>query len=146
MCDMSKENTIKEDKDYRQLIKNYQLDGTLDAIREEIRLHDEEESKKRREDENYKRVIIHFPNKLMELLGLDPESELGDLIGWYLYDLAVHDEEYKKSVEVYDAKIRAIQKEEDDAYFESLREAVKKADPKVIENALGLLNKFLKDI
>ena len=99
-----------ETKEYYQKIKEFQLDGTLNTIREEIRLHYVSEFKKHSETPNYKMVHIHLHDRLMGLLGAD--SKLDDQISYYYYELMVNDEEFKSSLQEYNDKVEAIENSE----------------------------------
>ena len=91
-----------ETKDYYNKIKELQLNGTLNIIREEIRLHYVSEFKKFSELPKYDMVHIHLHDRLMKLLGAD--SKLDDQISYCYYQLMVNDEEFKTSLKDYKEK------------------------------------------
>ena len=104
--------------EYYKKIKELQLDGTLNVIREEIRLHYVSEFKKHSETPNYKMAHIHLHDRLMELLGAD--SKLDDQISYYYYELMVNDEEFKSSLQEYIDKVEAIENSEREEGFSNI--------------------------
>ncbi len=123
--------------EYYKKIKDLQLDGTLNVIREEIRLHYVSEFKKHSETPNYKIVHIHLHDRLMELLGAD--SKLDDQISYYYYELMVNDEEFKSSLQEYNDKVEAIENSEREEGFSNI--VVSEDELQEIEE---LVNKYLK--
>lgn len=126
-----------ETKEYYQKIKELQLDGTLNTIREEIRLHYVSEFKKHSETPNYKMVHIHLHDRLMELLGAD--SKLDDQISYYYYELIVNDEDFKNSVQEYNDKVEAIENSKRKKDFSDI--VISKDTLKEIEEFINLLSK-----
>ena len=123
--------------EYYKKIKDLQLDGTLNVIREEIRLHYVSEFKKHIETPNYKIVHIHLHDRLMELLGAD--SKLDDQISYYYYELMVNDEEFKSSLQEYNDKVEAIENSEREEGFSNI--VVSEDELQEIEE---WVNKYLK--
>jgi hypothetical protein len=126
-----------EIKEYYQKIKELQLDGTLNTIREEIRLHYVSEFKKQSETPNHKMVHIHLNDRLMELLGAD--SKLDDQISYYYYELMVNDEDFKNSVQEYNDKVEAIKNSKRKKDFSDI--VISKDTLKDIEEFIKLLSK-----
>ena len=126
-------------KKYYYKIKELQLDGTLNKVREEIRLHDKSEIAKHYENPHYKIQIIHFLDKLMILLDADPK--LGDQISYYYWKLLMDDEEFKKSKKEYDDYVKNIEASECQEMFSEINTTKEK-----VQEAKELIKKFLKDL
>lgn len=128
-----------EIKEYYNKIKELQLDGTLNKIREEIRLHDKSEIAKRYQDSNYKMQTIHFLDRLMILLDADPK--LGDQISYYYWELLVKDKEFRKSKDEYDNYVKDIEASELKEMFSGINTTKER-----VQEARDLIEKFLKNL
>lgn len=132
-----------EIKEYYKKIKDLQLNGTLNVIREEIRLHDKEEFEKKRHDSNYKLVCVHFIDRLM--IALDAPLELIEQINYCHWELSVHDKEFGESKEKYENHVKSIEASE---FKESLVKATSNVDKdqlnKRVTEVEELIKKFFK--
>jgi uncharacterized protein YjgD (DUF1641 family) len=128
-----------EIKEYYNKIKELQLDGTLNKIREEIRLHDKYEIAKRYQDSHYKMQTIHFLDRLMILLDADPK--LGDQISYYYWELLVKDKEFRKSKDEYDNYVKDIELSERKEMFSGIT-----TTKETVQEARDLIEKFLKNL
>lgn len=128
-----------EIKEYYNKIKELQLDGTLNKIREEIRLHDKTEITKHYQDPNYKMQTMHFLDRLMILLDADPK--LGDQISYYYWELLVKDKEFRKSKDEYDNYVKDIEASELKEMFSGITTTKER-----VQEARDLIEKFLKNL
>lgn len=124
--------------EYYHKIKELQLNGTLNNIYEEIRLHDKSEAEKFYHDRNYKMKCIHFYDRLMDILKVGPE--LGDQIAYYYYQLLINDKEFRKSKDKYDKYVEDIETKERKNLFADIKK------DKIDKAEMDKINNFIKNL
>lgn len=123
-------------EDYKKIIKELQLNGTLNDIREEIRLHYNKEFS--REDKEREIVHMHFINVLMDRQGFNPKHK--EQINLAHYNLSMEDKEFMTSRREYQDRVDAIIEKENEEYFKEIECLAKRASKETRDSLIDLFD------